>query len=111
MDSALVVQMRDALILVDGRRCDFEALRSRQGQAEAILVAYDIMDGQDVRPEPLEERRKRLARLLKAQAVREASPPTGSSVRRHGRRCPMGGRCRCCRKARQAPSSKACRAC
>ena len=29
---------------------------------EAILVAYDIMevDGQDVRPEPLEERRERL---------------------------------------------------
>ena len=25
-------------------RCDFEALRSRQGQAEAILVAYDIME-------------------------------------------------------------------
>ena len=47
-------------------RSDFEALRSRQGQAEAILVTYDIMevDGQDVRPEPLEERRKRLTRLL-----------------------------------------------
>ena len=31
--------------------CDFDGLRSRQGQAEAILVAYDIMeaDGQDVR--------------------------------------------------------------
>ena len=31
-----------------------------------ILVTYDIMevDGQDVRPEPLEERRKRLTRLL-----------------------------------------------
>ena len=30
-----------------------------------ILVAYDVMevDGQDVRPEPLEERRKRLAKL------------------------------------------------
>jgi ATP-dependent DNA ligase len=43
-----------------------QALRARQGQAEAIRVAYDIMeaDGQDVRPEPLEERRKRLARLL-----------------------------------------------
>jgi hypothetical protein len=42
------------------------ALRSRQGQAEAVLVAYDVMevDGHDVRPEPLEERRKRLARLL-----------------------------------------------
>ena len=45
---------------------DFDSLRSRQGQAEAILVAYDIMevDGQGVRPEPLEERRKRLAKLL-----------------------------------------------
>ena len=45
---------------------DFEALRSRQGQAEAILVAYDIMevDRQDVRPEPPEERRKRLSKLL-----------------------------------------------
>jgi bifunctional non-homologous end joining protein LigD len=30
------------------------------------LVGYDIMeaDGQDVRPEPLEERRKRLSKLL-----------------------------------------------
>jgi bifunctional non-homologous end joining protein LigD len=45
---------------------DFEGLRSRQGQAAAILVAYDVMelDGQDVRPEVLEERRKRLSKLL-----------------------------------------------
>jgi ATP-dependent DNA ligase len=30
---------------------DFEGLRSRQGQAEAILVAYDVMelDGHDMR--------------------------------------------------------------
>jgi bifunctional non-homologous end joining protein LigD len=50
-------------------------LRSRQGQAEAILVAYDIMeiDGHDVRPEPLEERRKRLSKLLsrKTKAMRD----------------------------------------
>ena len=47
----------------------FEALRSRRGQAEAILVAYDLMedDGHDVRPEPLEARRKRLAKLLRAK--------------------------------------------
>ena len=54
---------------------DFEALRSRHGQAEAILVAYDIMevDGHDVRPEPLEERRNRLAKLLsrKTKAMRD----------------------------------------
>ena len=45
---------------------DFDGLRSPPGQAQAILVAYDVMemDGEDMRPEPLEERRKRLARLL-----------------------------------------------
>ena len=49
----------EAIVLRPDATSDFEALRSRQGQAEAILVAYDIMevDGQDVRPEPLEERR------------------------------------------------------
>jgi bifunctional non-homologous end joining protein LigD len=51
----------EAIVLRPDNTSDFEALRSRQGQAAAILVAYDIMemDGQDVRPEPLEERRKR----------------------------------------------------
>ena len=41
----------EAIVMRSADRCDFEALRSRQGQAEAILVAYDIMeaDGQDVR--------------------------------------------------------------
>jgi ATP-dependent DNA ligase len=44
----------EATVLRPDATSDFEALRSRQGQAEAILVAYDIMemDGQDVRPEP-----------------------------------------------------------
>jgi bifunctional non-homologous end joining protein LigD len=53
----------EAIVMRSPDRCDFEALRSRQGEAEAILVAYDIMeaDGQDVRPEPLEQRRKSLA--------------------------------------------------
>jgi ATP-dependent DNA ligase len=48
---------------------DFETLRSRQGQAEAILVAYDMMEanGQDVRPEPLEARRKALVAPAIAQ--------------------------------------------
>src|SRR6478609_2967494 len=72
---------------------DFEGLRSRQGQAEAILVAYDIMeaDGQDVRPEPLEERRKRLAKLLSRsnKALRdgiqlsEAITGDGATIFRH----------------------------
>jgi hypothetical protein len=65
----------------------------RQGQAEAILVAYDVMevDGQDVRPEPLEERRKRLAKLLsrKTKTMRdgiqlsEAITGDGAAIFRH----------------------------
>jgi hypothetical protein len=73
----------------------FEGLRSRQGQAEAILVAYDIMemDGQDVRPEALEARRKRLAKLLsrKTKAMRDGiqlSAATGAAIFRHA--CWMG---------------------
>ena len=67
----------EAVLMRPGKTFDFEALRSRQGQAEAILVAYDVMevDGQDVRPEPLEERRKRLSKLLSRsnKPMREAS--------------------------------------
>ena len=83
----------EAVILRPDNSSDFEALRSRQGQAEAILVAYDLMeaDGQDVRPEPLEERRKRLAKLLsrKTKAMRdgiqvsEAITGDGAAIFRH----------------------------
>jgi ATP-dependent DNA ligase len=65
----------EAILLRPDNTSDFDGLRSRQGQAEAILVAYDLIeaDGQDVRPEPLEERRKRLAKLLsrKTKAMRD----------------------------------------
>ena len=83
----------EAIVLRPHNSCDFEALRSRQGQAEAILVAYDIIeaDGQDVRSEPLEERRKRLAKLLsrKTKAMRdgiqvsEAITGDGAAIFRH----------------------------
>jgi hypothetical protein len=33
-----------AIVLRPDNTSDFEALRSRQGQVEAILVAYDIME-------------------------------------------------------------------
>jgi ATP-dependent DNA ligase len=46
---------------------DFKGLRSRGGQAGAILVAYDVLevDAQDMRPEG-----KRLTRLLRGKTVR-----------------------------------------
>ena len=45
----------EAIVLRPDVTSDFEPLKLGQGQAEAILVP-----GQDVRPEPLEERRNRL---------------------------------------------------
>jgi bifunctional non-homologous end joining protein LigD len=91
VDSAVIDG--EAILLRPDNSFDFEALRSRQGQAEAILVAYDVMevDGQDIRPEPLEERRKRLAKLLsrKTKAMRdgiqvsEAITGDGATIFRH----------------------------
>ena len=91
VDSAVIDG--EAIVLRPDNSSDFEALRSRQGQAEAILVAYDLMeaDGQDVRPEPLEERRKRLAKLLSRsnKALRdgiqlsEAITGDGAAIFRH----------------------------
>jgi hypothetical protein len=47
---------------------DFEGFRSRQGQAEAILVAYDVMeiDEPAIRPESKEYPWHPLARIGKA---------------------------------------------
>jgi bifunctional non-homologous end joining protein LigD len=83
----------EAIVFRSDSSSDFEALKSRHRQAEAILVAYDIMevDGQDIRPEPLEERRKRLTKLLsrKTKAMRdgiqvsEAITGDGGRIFRH----------------------------
>src|SRR3954453_20029155 len=90
----------EAILLRPDNTSNFDGLRSRQGQAEAVLVAYDMMevDGQDVRPEPLEERRKRLAKLLSRniKAMRdgiqlsEAITGDGARIFRHA--CWMGPR-------------------
>jgi bifunctional non-homologous end joining protein LigD len=88
----------EAVVIRPDNSFGFEALRSRQGQAEAILVAYDIMEveGQDVRPNSLEERRKRLAKVLsrKNKAMgegiqfSEALAGDGAGIFRHA--CQMG---------------------
>jgi len=95
VDSAVIDG--EAMLLRSDNTSDFDGLRSRQGQAEAILVACDVLevDGQNVRPEPLEERRKRLAKLLRAnKAMRdgiqlsEAITGDGAAIFRHA--CGMG---------------------
>ena len=72
----------EAIVLRPDNTSDFEALRSRQGQAEAILVAYDM---------PLEARRNRLEKLLSRskKAMRdgiqrsEAITGDGAAIFRH----------------------------
>jgi hypothetical protein len=51
----------EAILLRTDNTSDFEGLRSRHGQAEASLVAYDLMEanGQDIRPEPLEREQEK----------------------------------------------------
>src|SRR5436305_958554 len=88
----------EAVLMRPDNTFDFDGLRSRQGQAEAILVAYDVMevDGQDVRPEALEERRKRLAKLLSRKnkpmregiQLSEAIMGDGAAIFRHA--CGLG---------------------
>ena len=88
----------EAVVLRPDQTSDFEALRSPHGQAAAVLVAYDLMevDGHDVRPESLEERRTRLAMLLSPKnktigdgiQVSEAITGDGDAIFRHA--CYMG---------------------
>ena len=83
----------EAVVLRPDQTSDFEALRSPNGQAAAVLVAYDLMevDGHDVRPESLEERRTRLAKLLSRKNKRirdgiqlsEAITGDGAAIFRH----------------------------
>ena len=40
-----VVLDGEAVLLRSDNTSNFDVLRSRQGQAEAILVAYDVMEG------------------------------------------------------------------
>jgi bifunctional non-homologous end joining protein LigD len=51
----------------DGR-CDFFALRGKDGQASAVLVAFDLLElnGADLGKLPIEDRRKKLAHLLRS---------------------------------------------
>ena len=59
----------EAVMLREDGTSDFFALRSRRARNEARLIAFDLLqvDGRDIRPSPLEERRDRLAGLLQEE--------------------------------------------
>ena len=58
-------------------QADFAGLRTSAGQTNDILIAYDLLevDGQDIRRSPLQDRRKRLERLLRQ--------PKGKAAQKH----------------------------
>jgi hypothetical protein len=86
----------EAILLRSDNLSDSDGLRSRQGQSEAILVTYDVLEvGQDVRPESLEERRKRLAGLLSrklrlASGSRVTNGLCGLAARHRWENSPVG---------------------
>jgi bifunctional non-homologous end joining protein LigD len=72
----------------------FEALHRRRTAAEAFLYAFDLLelDGEDLRPRPLGERKARLAKLLVPETngivFNEHTDEDGAMVFRHA--CKMG---------------------
>jgi bifunctional non-homologous end joining protein LigD len=73
---------------------DFHDLRSDEGGAAACLFAFDLLrlNGEDLRPLPLEERRGRLRRALrganKALRFSEHLGGDGEAIFRHA--CALG---------------------
>ena len=72
----------------------FDALHRRHRASDALLYAFDLpeLDGEDLRPLPLAERKAKLARLLARVAAgiafNEHTDEDGATVFRHA--CKMG---------------------
>jgi bifunctional non-homologous end joining protein LigD len=56
----------EAIVQRPNGHCDFDALKTRSGAASAVLIGFDLLrhDGQELRRDPLEARRARLAALI-----------------------------------------------
>ena len=73
---------------------DFEKLHSRNHDAQVILYAFDLleMDGEDLRPMPLEHRKAKLTRLLwqAADGIHLSEHVSGDGPIIFERACEMG---------------------
>jgi bifunctional non-homologous end joining protein LigD len=56
----------EAVVFRPDGHSDFAALRTKAGSARASLVAFDLLslNGRDLRPQPIEERREALSPLV-----------------------------------------------
>ncbi|MBV9221288.1 MAG: hypothetical protein JOY94_17855 [Methylobacteriaceae bacterium] len=79
----------EAVVLRDNGQADSYRLRSREGAAEAVMVAFDILtlNGEDLRSRPIEDRRTLLGELLAAASddivLAEAFAREGAVVLEH----------------------------
>ena len=79
---------------LQGWPADFHGLRSEEGGAAACLFAFDLLrlNGKDLRPLPLEDRRARLRKALrgagKALRFSEHLEADGEAIFRHA--CALG---------------------
>jgi bifunctional non-homologous end joining protein LigD len=84
----------EAIVCDDNGLAVFDLIRGHGGNARAILCAFDLLelDGEDVRREPIEDRKRRLAGLLRLPhdgiALNETFSGEGAVIYKHA--CALG---------------------
>ncbi len=84
----------EAIVCDDNGLAVFDLIRGHGSNARAILCAFDLLEvnGEDVRREPIEDRKRRLAELLRRQhdgiAFNEAFNGEGAVIYKHA--CALG---------------------
>lgn len=86
----------EAVVLRSDGYCDFAALLERRAAQEARLIAFDLLqiEGEDLRPLPLGERKSRLEQLLEQRAglmLSQAIGGDGPLVFRHAEKLGLEG--------------------
>jgi bifunctional non-homologous end joining protein LigD len=103
----------EAIVCDENGLADFELIRRHGALASAVLCAFDLLelDGRDLRREPIEERKRLLAKLLKGQqtsiVLNEVYEEDGAVIFREA--CKLGCEDRCdaeCRAIRIKPRSE-----
>jgi bifunctional non-homologous end joining protein LigD len=84
----------EAIVCDDGGLAVFDLIRSHRSNAVAVLRAFDLLEvnGEDIRREPIEDRKRRLAGLLRLPhegiAVNEHFGGDGAVIYKHA--CALG---------------------
>jgi bifunctional non-homologous end joining protein LigD len=84
----------EAIVCDDGGLAVFELIRSHRSNAVAVLCAFDLLEvnGEDIRREPIQDRKRRLAGLLRfphdGMALNEAFTGDGAVIYNHA--CALG---------------------